>query len=87
MKKRSLKLESTQKTEQDGPFRKFLLLVKGQRKKSKSTVHGQSQRVSELVTGRAVELLTSSYDVLLIWTRANVEVLAWLLTWSDDVIR
>ena len=29
----------------------------------------------------------SSYDVLLTWTRANVEVLAWLLTWSDDVIR
>ena len=39
------------------------------------------------VTGRAVELMTSSYDVSLTWTRADVDVLAWLLTWTDDVIR
>jgi len=26
-------------------------------------------------------------DVSLTWTRADVDVLAWLLTWSDDVIR
>ena len=32
MKKQSPKLESTRKTEQDRPFRKFWLLVKGQRK-------------------------------------------------------
>ena len=109
MKKRSLKLESTQKTEQDGPFWKFCLLVKGQRKKSKSksTGPGQSQRIlvrvgsgfPGRVTGRAVDLLTSSYDVSLTWIRADVDMLAWLLTclmtclgltwlltWSDDVI-
>ena len=40
MKKRSLKLESTQKTKQDRSFRKFWLLVKGQCKKSKSTGPG-----------------------------------------------
>ena len=39
------------------------------------------------VTGRVVDPLTSSYDVLLTWTRADVEVLAWLLTLSDNVIR
>ena len=27
-----------------------------------------------------------SYDVALTWTRADVDVLTWLLTWSDDVI-
>ena len=40
MKKRSPKLKSTRKTEQDRPCRKFLLLVKGQCKKSKSTGPG-----------------------------------------------
>ena len=39
--------------------------------------------------------MTSSYDVSLTWTRADVDKLAWLLTWlgltwlltwSDDVI-
>ena len=39
------------------------------------------------VTGQAVKPLTSSYDMLLTWTRADVDVLAWLLMWSDDVIR
>ena len=38
------------------------------------------------VSGRATELLTSSYDVSLTWTRVDVEVPAWLLTWSDDII-
>ena len=57
-------------------------------------VQGQSQRIlvrvgsrfSGRVTGRAVDPLMSSYDVSLMWTRADVNVLAWLLTWSDDVI-
>ena len=38
------------------------------------------------VTGRTVDPLTSSYDVLMTWTRADVDMLAWLLTWTDDVI-
>ena len=58
-------------------------------------VQGQSQRIlvwvgfgfSGRVVGQAVEPLTSSYDVSLTWTRANVDVLAWLLMWSDDVTR
>ena len=41
---------------------------------------------SSWVTDRVAEPLMSSYDVLLTWIRADVEVLAWLLTWSDDVI-
>ena len=41
---------------------------------------------SSWVTDRVAEHLMSSYDVLLTWIRADVEVLAWLLTWSDDVI-
>ena len=57
-------------------------------------VQSQSQRIlvwvgfefSGRVVGQAVEPLTSSYDVSLTWTRADVDVLAWLLTWSDDVI-
>ena len=57
-------------------------------------VQGQSQRILVRVsfgflgwvTGQVVELLTSSYDVSLKWIRADVDVLAWLLTWSDDVI-
>ena len=51
------------------------------------------------VTGGAVDPMTSSYDVLLTWTRADVDKLTWLMTWlmtclgltwlmtwSDDVI-
>ena len=53
-------------------------------------VQGQTQwilvRVGSGFPGRAVDPLTSSYDVSLTWTRADVDVLAWLLTWSDDVI-
>ena len=96
MKKQSLKLESTRKTEQDRPCRKFWLLVKGQRKKSKSksTGPGQSQRIlvrvgsgfPGRVTGRTVDPMSSSYGVSMTWTRADVDMLAWLLTWTDDVI-
>ena len=63
-------------------------------------VQGQSQRIlvrvgsgfSGRVTGRTVESLTSSYDVSMTWTKADValadvDVLAWLLTWTDDIIR
>ena len=63
-------------------------------KSQSQLVHGQSQRIlvrvgsgfPGWVTGQVVELLTSSYDVSLKWIRADVDVLAWLLTWSDDVI-
>ena len=62
---------------------------------SKVNAKSQSQQIlvqvgfefSGRVTSRAVKPLMSSYDVLLTWTRADVDVLAWLLTWSDDVIR
>ena len=61
---------------------------------SKVNAKSQSQRIlvrvnsgfSGRVTGQVVEPLTSSYDVSLTWTRADVDMLAWLLTWSDDVI-
>ena len=63
-------------------------------KSQSQLVQGQSQRIlvrvgsgfSGRVTGRTVEPLTSSYDVSLTWTRADVDMLAWVLTWSDDVI-
>ena len=62
-------------------------------KSQSQLVQGQSQRIlvqvrsrfPSRVTAQVVELLTSSYDVSLTWTRADVDVLAWLLTWSDDV--
>ena len=34
-----------------------------------------------------MEPLTSSYDVSMTWTRADVDMLAWLLSWIDDVSR
>ena len=34
---------------------------------------------------RTVELLTSYDDVLMTWTKVDIDVLAWQLTWSDDV--
>ena len=87
---KELKIESMWKTEQDRPCQKFWLLVKGQRKKSKSKSTGPRSKSTDTgpgrVTGRAVDSLTSSYDVSLTWTRADVDMLAWLLTWSDDVI-
>ena len=60
-------------------------------KSQSQLVQGQSQwilvRVSSgfpgRVTGRTVDPLTSSYDV----SRADVDMLAWLLMWTDDVIR
>ena len=62
-------------------------------KSQSQLVQGQSQRILVRVDsgfpGRvpswAAKPLTSSYDVPLTWTRADVEVLAWLLTWGDDV--
>ena len=39
------------------------------------------------VTDQAAETLTHPDDVVLTWTRADVDVLVWLLTWSDDIIR
>ena len=57
---------------------------------SKVNAKSQSQRILVWVgfgflgraTSRAVDLLTSSYDMSLIWTRADVDMLAWI----DDVI-
>ena len=74
------------------------ILTFGQRSTQKSQsqlVQGQSQRIlvwvgsgfPGRVTDWVAEPLTSSYDVSLTWTRADMDVLAWLLTWSDDVIR
>ena len=94
MKKQSSKLESTRKLSKIGPVGNFDFWLKINAKSQSQLVHGQSQRIlvrvgsgfPGRVTGRTVEPLTS-YDVSLTWTRADVEVLAWLLTWSDDVIR
>ena len=63
-------------------------------KSQSQLVQGQSQQILvrvgsgflSRVTGRAIDPLTSSYDILLTWTRADVDMLAWLLTCSDDVI-
>ena len=101
MKKQSPKSESTQKSEQDSPVRKILTF--GQRlmqkvkviKSQSQLVHGQSQwihglgrfRIFRSGHGSGNRLLMSSYDMLLTWIRADVDVLAWVLTWSDDVIR
>ena len=77
-----------------GPVRNFDFWSKVNAKSQSQLVQGQSQRIlvrvdswfPSRVTSRAVDPLTSSYDVSLTWTRANVDVLAWLLTWIDDVI-
>ena len=71
-----------------GPVGNFDFWSKVIVKSQSQLVQGQSQRIlvrvdfgfSGWVTGRAVDPLTSSYDVSLMWTRANVDVLAWLLT-------
>ena len=63
--------------------------VKGQTQ----LVQGQSQQIHGpsrfwvfwVGHGSAVETLTHPNDVALTWTRADVDVLMWLLTWSDDV--
>ena len=77
-----------------GHFGNFDFWSKVNAKSQSQLVQGQSQRIlvqvssgfSGLVTEQTAKPLTSSYDVSLTWTRADVEVLAWLLTWSDDVI-
>ena len=51
MKKWSSKLESTRKTEQDRPYRKFWLLVKGQRKKVKVKVNWSRVKVNGYWSG------------------------------------
>ena len=76
------------------PVGNFDFWSKVNAKSQSQLVQGQSQRIlvrvgsgfSGRVTGRTVDPLTSSYDVSLTWTRADVDVLAWLLTWSDNVI-
>ena len=76
-----------------GPVGNFDFWSKVNAKSQSKLVQGQSQQILVRVgsrflgqvAGRAVEPLTSSYDVPLTWTRADVEVLAWLLTWGDDV--
>ena len=78
-----------------GPVGNFDFWSKDNAKSQSQLVQGQSQRIlvwvgfgfPGRVTGRTVEQLTSSYDVSMTWTRADVDMLAWLLTWSDDVIR
>ena len=75
------------------PIGNFDFWSKINAKNQSQLVQGQSQRILVRVgfgflgrvTGRAAEPLTSSYDVSLTWTRADVEVLALLLIWSDDV--
>ena len=76
------------------PVGNFDFWSKVNAKSQSQLVQGQSQRILVRVgsgflgrvTGRTVDPLTSSYDVSLTWTRADVDVLAWLLTWSDNVI-
>ena len=78
-----------------GPVGNIDFWSKVNAKSQSQLVQGQSQQIlvrvgsgfPGRVTGRAVDPLTSSYDVSLTWTRADVDVLAWLLTWSDNVIR
>ena len=77
MKKRSPNLESTAKTKQDSPFRKFWLLVKGQRRsqsqlwsKSTATWSGSIPGFLGRVTHQAAEPRTHPVDVVLTWTRA-----------------
>ena len=78
-----------------GPVGNIDFWSKFNAKSQSQLVQGQSQRIlvwvgSEFpgrVTGRTVEPMTSSYDVSLTWTRADVDMLAWLIMWTDDVIR
>ena len=77
-----------------GPIENFDFWSKVNAKSQSQLVRGQSQRIlvrvgsgfSSWATGRAVDLLTSSCDMSLTWTRADVDMLAWLLTWINDVI-
>ena len=89
MKKRSPKSESMQKTKQDSPMRKILTFGQRSIQKSKSTRTGQSQQIHGpgwfRVSRSGSRPLTSYYDVLLTWTRVDMDMLAWLITSSDDV--
>ena len=95
MKKRSSKLESTRKTEQDRPLSEILTFGQRSTQKSKSIGPGSKStdtgpgrfRVSGSGHGLNSGAVTSSYDVSMTWTRADVDMLAWLLMWTDDVIR
>ena len=66
-----------------GLVRNFDFWSKVNAKSQSQLVQGQSQRIlvrvssefSGRVTGRAVDLLMSSYDVLLTWTKADVDML------------
>ena len=83
MKKRSSKLESTRKTEQDRPSRKFWLLVKGQRKKSKSKSTGPGSKSTNTGPGRfrvsgSGHRSSSRADDVILWRVADV---------ADDVSR
>ena len=77
-----------------GPIENFDFWSKVNAKSQSQLVRGQSQRILVWVdsgfpgraTGQAVDPLTSSYDMSLTWTRADVDMLVWLLTWMDDVI-
>ena len=97
MKKQSSKLESTRKTEQDRPLSEILTF--GQRSTQKVKVNWSKVKFNEYnvrvgfgfsgsVTDRAAKTLTHPDDVAMTWTRADmdVDVLAWLLTLSDNVI-
>ena len=71
----------------------FDFWLKVNAKSQSQLVQGQSQQILVQigfgflgrVTDRATDPLTSSYDASLTWTRVDLEVLARLLTWSDDV--
>ena len=77
-----------------GPVGNFNFWSKVNAKSQSQLIQGQSQRIlvwvgsgfPGLVAGQAVEPLTSSYDVALKCTRADMDVLVWLLSWSDDII-
>ena len=81
-------------TGQDKPFKKIWLLVKDQYNKFKSTIRSKStiSTVNNLhdlsqVTDQAIKALLSYDDVSMMWTKANVAILACLMTWQDDIIK
>ena len=74
------------KTRQDRPFKKFLLLVKDQYNKFKSMIRSKStiNIVNNLhgpsrVMDQAVKALSSYNDVSMMWTKANMAILACLM--------
>ena len=76
------------------PIGNFDFLLKVNAKSQSQLVQGQSQRIlvrvgsgfPGRVTGRAMDPMTSSYDVSLTWLMTCLGLM-WLLTWSDDVIK